>query len=206
MKRLYKTLLVTLLVPLWVNAQTTDVPSGSFTLEQSINYALENAINIQNSLIDEKISDALVKETRGIGLPQIDGSVTLMHNAKLQRFYTAYDPDGFSIGGDLGSVPGIQPGDVVGAQNFFQLPSNGTAALSINQILFNNSYLLGLKASRTYRDLATKTTQQTKEQIIEGVTKAYFAAVINTERIKLFESNIARVDSLFKSTKALNEN
>jgi outer membrane protein len=205
MKRLYKTLLLVLLVPLGASAQTVDT-TGGFTLEKSIQYALENAINMQNSILDERISDAKVKETRGIGLPQIDGTVSLMHNAKLQRFYTAYDPNGFSIGGDLGSVPGIQPGDVVAGQNFFQLPSNGTASLAINQILFNNSYLLGLKAASTYRDLATKTTQQTKEQIIENVTKAYFTAVINNERIKLFESNIARVDSLFRSTKALNEN
>ncbi|MEO7991230.1 MAG: TolC family protein [Chryseolinea sp.] len=206
MKRLYQTLLVSLLVPLWVNAQTTDVPSGSFTLEQSITYALENAINIQNSLIDERISDAKVKETRGIGLPQINGTVSLMHNSKLQRFYSMYDSSATSFGGDLGQVPGIKQGDVVAINNFFQLPSNGSAALSFNQILYNNSYLVGLKAASAYRELASKTTQQTKEQIIENVTKAYFAAIINNERIKLFESNIARVDSLFKSTKALNEN
>lgn len=205
MKRLYQTLFLVLLVPLWGNAQTVDTTSA-FTLEKAIYYAFENAISMKNSVLDEQISDALVKETRGIGLPQINGTVTLMHNAKLQRFYTAYDSAGFSIGGDLGSVPGIRQGDVVAAQNFFQLPSNGTAALEISQILFNNSYLLGLKAAATYRDLATKTTQQTKEQIIENVTKAYFAAVINKERINLFESNIARVDSLYKSTKALNEN
>ncbi len=205
MKRLYQTLLVSLLVPMWVNAQTAE-PASSFTLEKSISYALENAINIQNSLIDEKISDAKVKETRGIGLPQIDGSVSMQHNAKLQRFYTTYNPDQPSFGGDLSGIPGIQPGDVVAAKNFFQLPSNGNASVAINQLLFNNSYLVGLKAANTYRELATKTTQQTREQIIEGVTKAYFAAVINKERIKLFETNIARVDSLFKSTKALNEN
>ncbi len=206
MKRLYQTLFVTLLVPLWVNAQTIDVPSGSFTLEQSINYALENAINIKNSMIDEQISDAKIKETRGIGLPQIDGTVSLMHNAKLQRFYTQYNPAQPSFGGDLSTIPDIQPGDVVALQNFFQLPSNGTAAISINQVLFSNSYFLGLKAAGTYRDLASKNTQQTKEQIIVGVTKAYFVAVINKERIKLYESNIARVDSLFRSTKAQNEN
>ena len=210
MKRLYQTLLVSLLVPLWVNAQTTDVPSGSFTLEQSITYALENAINIQNSLIDERISDAKVKETRGIGLPQVNGSVSLMHNTKLARFY-ATKQTAFGFSGKAPSeypnyLPGLADDAIVAQQNFFQLPSNGTAALEINQILFNNSYLLGLKAAGAYRDLATKTTQQTKEQIIENVTKAYFGAVINVERIKLFESNIARVDSLFKSTKALNEN
>jgi outer membrane protein TolC len=195
-------------VPLGANAQTDT--TSAFTLEKAIHYAFENAISMQNSVLDEQISDAKVKETRGIGLPQVDGTVSLMHNAKLARFYatkqTAFGFSGLPEEEYQNFLPTLSDNDVVASKNFFQLPSNGSAALSVSQLLFNNSYLLGLKAASTYRDLATKTTQQTREQIIENVTKAYFAAVINTERIKLFESNIARVDSLFKSTKALNEN
>src|SRR6187551_3156559 len=170
MKRLYQTLLLSLLVPFWANAQTADTTSA-FTLEKAIQYAFDNAISMQNSVLDEQISDAKVKETRGIGLPQVSGTATLMHNAKLQRFYTTYVEGAPSFGGDWSKVQGIQSGDVVAAQNFFQLPSSGSAGLAVSQLLFNNSYLLGLKAASTYRDLASKTTQQTKEQIIENVTK-----------------------------------
>jgi outer membrane protein TolC len=66
--------------------------------------------------------------------------------------------------------------------------------------------LVGLKASKTYKELATRNANATKEQIIIQVSKAYYAVIINKERINLFTDNIGRVDSLLKNTKALNEN
>src|SRR5690606_21611689 len=109
---------------------------NTFTLEECIQYALENSPTVKNASIDEDIADARVKETRGIGLPQIDGSVALQHNERLPRFFMQYNPDdaGFF---DLSGIPGIQPGDVVSLQNFFQLKSAGNASLTVTQLLFN---------------------------------------------------------------------
>ena len=182
-----------------------------FNLEQCIEYALANSVNIKNAIVDEKIADARVKETRGIGLPQIDASVSLQHNAKLPPFFARYaTAQGFAgkdeNGNNVLDIPGVQPTDVVAAPNFFQLPSNGNAALSVNQILFNGSYLVGLKAANAYRELSIRTTRQTKEQTIQQVTKAYYAVLINKDRMNLFDNNIARVDSLLMTTKALNKN
>src|SRR5690606_21354364 len=47
---------------------------------------------------------------------------------------------------------------------------------------------------------------QTQIQVIENVEKAYYAVLINNERITLFDNNIARVDTLLRTTTALNEN
>jgi outer membrane protein len=188
-----------LLIAGHANAQQT------FTLDQCIDYALKNSINVQNAVLDEEIASAKVKETIGIGLPQISVDASLVHNPKLARFFTTYSgPDGFL--GDLSGVPGIQPGDVIAARNFFQLQSSGGASVGLNQLLFNGSYLVGLKASSVYKELAVKTGNQTKEQIIQQVMKAYYGVLINKERIDLFANNIARVDSLLRNTKALNEN
>jgi outer membrane protein TolC len=177
----------------------------SFTLEQCVQYALENSVTIKNSVLDQRIADAKVKETRGIGLPQVDGTVSLMHNQKLPRMFFTYDPNAPSVF-DLSGIPGIEAGDAVAFQNFFQLPSSGTATVAINQMLFNSSYLVGLKAANTYRELSKRTTEQTKEQTIQQVTKAYYSVLINKDRMILFDNNIARVDSLLKTTMALHEN
>lgn len=178
--------------------------SKSFTLDQCIQYALSNSYDISNAKIEEQIAVAKVKETIGIGLPQISGSAGVTHNQKLARFFTTYDPNGGFI--DLSGVPGIQPGNVVAAQNFFQLKSAGTASLSLNQIIFNGSYLVGLQAANAYKELSIKTTNQTNEQVIEQVTKAYYSVLVNRERMKLFDNNINRVDSLLITTKAMYEN
>ena len=181
--------------------------AASFTLDQAIQYALEHSIATQNAVLDQKISDAKVKETTGIGLPQISGSASVVHNPQLPRFYQQYSdaPGGFSFI-DPTLLPGIKNGDVYAAQNFFQLKSSGDVSATANQLLFNGSYLVGLKAAKTYRELSLRNLNQTREQVIIQVTKAFYGVIINKERTDLFTNNINRVDSLLKNTKALNAN
>ncbi len=200
MRRFYKILPVVALV--FVGSVTK--AQQSFTLQQCIDYALTNSVNMQNMVLDEEIATSKVRETVGIGLPQVNGNVSATSNPTLPRFFSKYAvAQNFNQGLN---IPGLGPNDVVAGQNFFQLPNSLNAAVSVNQLIFNGSYLVGLKASSAYKNLAIKSTTQTKEQVIEQVTKAYYAALINHERIHLFENNIARVDSLLKNTKALNTN
>jgi outer membrane protein TolC len=199
--------IILLIAPVWVNAQNAPT---TMDLDQCITYALENGVDAKNARIDEQIAKAKVRETRGIGLPQVDASVGLTHNQKLPRFFATYGTaQGFSGVDENGNpnldIPGASMEDIVASQNFFQLKSAGNAGLNINQILFNSSYLIGLKAASTYKDLAYKTTQQTEIGMIQNVMKAYYGVLVNNERIKLFDSNIARVDSLLRTTSALNK-
>lgn len=183
----------------------------SFTLEQAIEYAIKNSLNVQNAFIDEQIAQAKVRETIGMGLPQVNASVNATSNPTLPRFFsrktTAY---GF-IPADVRPpyadfFPNLKDDDVLASNNFFQLPNSLNANLSVNQLIFNGSYIVGLKASSTFKELSVKTSNQTKEQLIEQVTKAFYAALINQERMKLFETNISRVDSLLRNTQQLNKN
>jgi outer membrane protein len=201
MKKYY--LLITLLVPLYTaSGQST---SQKFTLEQCIAYALENNFTLKNSLVDEEIAGAKIKETRGIGLPQINATVGVLHNQKLPRFFgpLSTDTTQFSF---FPKVEGAENGDIIAGKNFFQLSTAGDAKLSISQLIFNASYLVGLQAANAYKDLAIKSKDQTKEQLIQNVKKAFYASLINKDRIGLFDSNIARVDSLLRTTTALFEN
>lgn len=194
MKRLYQTLVLVMLIPVGMYAQD----STAFTLKEAISYALENSNTIKNAQIDQQIADAKVKETRGIGLPQIDGTAQVVNNPKLPRMF-------IMAGSPFIQNPpaGAELDDVVSMPNLFQLKSSGDASLSASQLLFNSSYLVGLRAAKTYKELSDKSSVQTQQDLIEQVSKAYYAAVINQERIRLFDSNIARVDSLLKNTRAL---
>lgn len=176
-----------------------------FTLEQCIEYALSNGISAQNSVIDEQIAQARVKEIVGLGLPQVSGSASVTHNQKLQRFFGMYPGDDAEFSFFGGPVAGAQIGDVLAAENFFQLKSSGNMGLSVNQLIFNGSYIVGLQAANAFKDLAVKNSDQTREQVVEMVTKAYYTVLINKERLALFDANIARVDSLLRNTRALNQ-
>ncbi len=191
------------LIANWSFAQQ-EAPA-TFTLEQCIEYALKNSINAQNAVIDQQIAAAKVRETVGLGLPQVSGSVAIQHNEQLRRFFGRYStsPTGFSF---FPVTPGANDGDILAAKSPFQLQSSGDAGITINQLIFSGNYLVGLQASKAYKDLSFKTANQTREQIVEQVTKAYYSVLINRERTNLFENNIARLDSLLKNTIALNKN
>ena len=187
------------------NSYGQEPSTTAFSLEEAIQYALQNSVRSKNALLDQRIAKAKVNETVGIGLPQISGNASIVSNPELPRFFAQYNgPNSFL--GYLSAVPGIQVGDVVASRNFFQLKNSGNATLTLNQLIFNGSYIVGLKAASTFKDLALKTTEQTQEDIIQQVTKAYYAVLINRERSRLFDSNIGRVDSLLKNTIALNRN
>jgi len=188
----------------YAQQEPTPAPQA-FTLEQCIDFALKNAINMQNATLDQQIAAAKVKETVGLGLPEISGNVQLVHNTQLQRFFTTYTGNtGFL--GDLTAVPNIKVGDVVAAQNFFQLKNSGTASVTANQLLFSGSYLVGLQASQAFKDLSYKTANQTREEVIQDVKKAYYSLLISKERLLLFEANMVRVQALLNNTIEQNKN
>ena len=53
---------------------------SAFSLQQAIDYAMKNSSTIKNAILDEKITDAKVKEFRGIGLPQIKAQGQYLDN------------------------------------------------------------------------------------------------------------------------------
>jgi outer membrane protein TolC len=157
-----------------------------------------------------------VKETRGIGLPQITGSASIQHYYQLPRMfmskksiYNFTNPKDSTTGKPVPFENFMKEYDddaVFANENLFQVKNSGNAGFAVSQILFNGSYLVGLQAAKAYKSLSAKALNQTRETTVQQVTKAFYGVLINKDRIKLFESNIARVDSLLKTTRALNEN
>ena len=173
----------------------------NFTLRQSIDYALVNNVTIKNATIDEYIAKAKVGETASLGLPQINGSVGLQHSDPLRAFFGQGNglPSAFA-GGII-----IPDGQVYSAPNFFQLKNGVDASVTITQLIFSSSYIIGLQAAKTYKALSAISKENTQIQVVENVTKAYYMYLVNVQRQNLFDANIARLDSLLRQTKAISK-
>ncbi|MDR6563354.1 MULTISPECIES: TolC family protein [unclassified Arcicella] len=164
----------------------------SYSLREAVDYAVKNHTSIKNAQIDILTAEARVSELKGIGLPQVSGNIGYTNNLIIQKVFIpakTFDPS-------------AKEGDVIAAE--FGVANSGQAGVNLNQILFDGSYLLGLKAADVYKELSKKTLVQTKQQAAENVTKAYYSILVNEERIKLLDLNIGRLDSLLRDTKALN--
>ena len=164
----------------------------NYTLREAVDYAVINHVTIKNAQIDILNAEARVREIKGIGLPQVNGNFNYTNNLIIQKVFIpakTFDP----------TAP---EGSVIAAE--FGVANSGNAGINVSQILFDGSYLLGLKAADVYKELPKKVLLQTKQQAAENVTKAYYGILVNEERMKILDLNIGRLDSLLRDTRALN--
>lgn len=168
--------------------------SRTFTLQEAIDFAVENNTNMKNSKESLFAAEARVKEIVGMGLPQLSASGSIVDNYIIP---TSFIP---AIIFD----PNAQPGELVGVA--FGTQYTGNAGINLQQMIFNGSYIVGLKASKTYTELARKDLIKTQTDVVEAIKKAYYGVLVNKERTELVDKNFQRLDSLLKQTKALYEN
>jgi len=173
-------------------SQTKDTSSYSFSLQKAIEFALQNQKDIKNALIDEQIAQKKVNEIAGIGLPQINSSFDLKEFIEI--------PTSLIPAEIFGGAPGTY------AAVKFGTKYNSTAGIDASQLLFSGEYFLGLKASKVYVELASKSTQRTKIETSATVSKAYYTVLVNEERIKLIDATVSRIKKTLMDTKVLLDN
>ena len=87
----------------------------------------------------------------------------------------------------------------------FASPYLGDVNVQVSQLLFSASYLIGVKASKTYKELSQKQSDLSKVDVVSNVTKAYYGVIINEYRLELMEYSLEQLDSLYNQTKVLYE-
>ncbi len=165
----------------------------TFSLKQAVDYAIVHQVQVKNSQIDLQNASAKISEIKAMGLPQVNGSLALTNNIVLQRMF---------IPAKIFN-PAAAEGELIAAK--FGVENSGYANVTMSQLVFDGTYLLGLKASAVYKDLAVKSVSQSKQQVAENVTKAYYGILVNEKRVGLLRLNVARLDTLLKETRALNK-
>ncbi|CAG4988258.1 hypothetical protein DYBT9275_00038 [Dyadobacter sp. CECT 9275] len=183
-----------LAIVLLVSIHSTYAQDGGYTVKEAVDYAIKHNLNVKNSQLDALSAEAKIGEVRAAGLPQVTANASITDNLIIQRFFL---PANFA--------DPTAPADAPPVALKFGVKYQGSASATWNQLLFNGTYLVGLKAAATYRELAQKNVQQSKITVAEAVTKAYYSAQVAEERAKVLDLNITRVDSLMLETKAMNQ-
>ena len=176
-------------VPAW--AQPADSTSYNMSLQEAIEYAQTHQTSVLNAGIDEQIAKNTVKQTIGIGLPQISG------NANFSDFIKV--PTSLLPGEIFG-----QPGTQIPVQ--FGVKYQSSAGLELNQLLFDGSYLVGLQAAKTYKELSNKNLRRTRIETAVAVSKAYYSVLVSNEQVQLLDANISRLKKSLSDTEAFFKN
>jgi outer membrane protein TolC len=190
MRYKYLTLILCFITAFNAKAQLADTVAH-FSLKEAIDYAQKNQSSIQNAIIDEKIAANTVKQTIGIGLPQVNGSVNFQDFIRV--------PTNLVPGEIFG-----QPGELLPVQ--FGVKYQSSFGLELNQLLFDGTYLVGLQASKTYKELSSKSLKRSRIETSVAVTKAYYSVLVSNEQLNLLDANMLRLKKSLEDTKALYKN
>ena len=172
-----------------LSAQST--AGYTFTLPQAIDYAFKNQAAVLNAQLDEQIAKNTVKQTTGIGLPQVSGSFSFQDFLKL--------PTSLLPGDFFG-----QPGKQVPVQ--FGVKYQSALGLEASQLLFDGSYLVGLQAAKTYKELSIRNSKRTKIETAVAVSKAYYSVLVSNEQLGLLDANLLRLHKSLHDIEAYYKN
>ncbi len=181
----------------------------AFSLDQAVQYALNNHNEVKKSLI--AVEDAIYtsKEYKAIGMPKLNGKIDYNYFIKIP---TQILPDFLSpvVDGKLLGYGLIQPNQLPPPTNAgfpaqFGTKNNLTAGLELGALLFDGQFFVGLEAQRLLKELYVKQKDITNYQVKNNVIKAYLSILIAEKNKSLLLKNIANVETTLKEIKAINK-
>ena len=160
----------------WLFAQTN---KQIFSLEEALTYGKEHNRNIKNTDLNILSAQKRVWQTKAVGLPQVSAGID----------YQTYLKTPFEIDNADPSNPLL----------FIFPKHNLTPSVTLNQLLFDGSYLVGLQSSKVFLEISKNAKEKTLGEVEKNIISAYNNALLTKESVNIMKKNINAL------TKNLNE-
>lgn len=168
--------------------------SYSFTLEQAIEHAVKNNYSMINANRDVEAAKKKKWETTTMGLPQINGSVNYQNTFEFTKQGAA--ANAFN--------PAANPNDIVLLA--FGTKHVAIGNLTLSQLIFDGSYLVGLQSAKTYLQISENAKIKTAQEIKEIVINSYGNVLLADESVKILENNKKILEKTLADTKEIFKN
>lgn len=171
-----KIFLFVLAIPCLVHAQTgRDTLLNDVNLQTCIHYALQHQPLIQQSFIDEQITENTIRTKLADWYPQLNFGYNLLHYFEL--------PTSFTKDANGNKIP-------------FKAGVNNTSALqfSASQNIFSRDLLLAKRTAANVREQSREQTTNNKINVVVDVSKAYYDLLLTQQQVKVLDENIIRLE------------
>ena len=183
-----KLILTLLFVSLFLKAQDKK-ETYSFTLQQAIDHAIENNYSSINAKRDIEAAKQKKWETTASGLPQITSNLQYLNNLDFQ--VQGVSGNAFNPGGDPNEISTIA----------FGTKHSANASATLNQLIFDGSYIVGLQSAKVYLQISQNAKEKTDLEIKEMVTNAYGNVLLARESVLILEKNKTTLEkTLFETS------
>ncbi len=186
----------------------------SFSLQEAIEYALENNRASKNASLDIDAAKKQKWETTAIGLPQISATIDYQNWLKQQvsllpaaafdntqsvievvNDYFDANQTNFNVATPEGFIP-----------LRFGTKQSMTATATMSQLLFDGSYLVGLQSAKVFLEISKNAKEKTDLEVRKAVINAYGNVLLAEESVKILEKNKTVLEKNLYEVSKLYEN
>ena len=162
------------------------------SLEEALAFGEQNNRNIKKASMEIRKAYKDQWSTIAIGLPQISA------NADYQNFIelpTSLIPAQF-FGGNEGEFAEVQ----------FGTPQTMSAGLTLQQLIFDGSYIVGLEASKIFLKISENIFEKTLLEVRKNIVQTYSSVLLARENIDFLEKNKNNLEKNLLELNQLYEN
>jgi len=177
----------------------------SLSLKEAQEKAL--ATSQQSKISDLEIEKAkkVVREITATGLPQInaEGSFQNFLDIPVNVIPDFISPTVYNVLINEGLVPAGSGGTPALIPAAFGTDYTVSGGVSLNQMIFNGSYIIGLKAARSFVDMSSLQKTQSDMEVKEQVASAYHTVLLAQENAAVLGESISTLDKMLGDIQAL---
>ena len=173
-------------------AQDANKNVHAFSLEQCVDYAQANNVQVKNALLTIDAQVQTNREIAAAALPTITTSTGAVDYTKIP---TSLLPAQI-FGGPAGTFIPVQ----------FGTKFNANYGANFQQLLFDGQVFVALQARATSLDLQRKSAAVTKENIKANIYKIYYQLAASKTQLNILDANIARLNSLSHDAQVMYKN
>lgn len=186
-----KSILTVLCFAIYMIGVSQETPRA-FSLQEAIDFALENNRAAKNAQRDIEAAKKQKWETIATGLPQISTSIN--YNYWLKQQVSLIPAEFF----------GGNPGEF--AEVVFGTKQTMNATATLNQKIFDGSYLVGLQSAKVFLEISKNAKEKTDLEVRKAVINAYGNVLLAEESVNILERNVSVLEKNLNETTKIYEN
>jgi len=159
-----------------------EIEKKEYSLKEAIDYALENNYDAKNAKLGIEAANAQLREIIASGFPQITGSIEYNNMFEIP---TQLIPGQF-FGEPAGTFIPVQ----------FGIRHNATAGVTVTQLIFSGSYIVGLQASNAYLKLQEQSNERSELDVVQSVTQSYYLVLLVEENQRILEQSLENLKKI----------
>ena len=186
-----KSILTVLCFAIYMIGVSQETPE-TLSLQEAIDFALENNRTAKNAQRDIEAAKKQKWETIATGLPQISTSIN--YNYWLKQQVSLIPAEFF----------GGNPGEF--AEVAFGTKQTMNATATLNQKIFDGSYLVGLQSAKVFLEISKNAKEKTDLEVRKAVIDAYGNVLLAEESVNILERNVSVLEKNLDETTKIYEN